>query len=64
MERINPELRYEFESLPIALKNQILESNVQISTRDELYRMVELLECENRACGDLPLHNAPEGGPY
>lgn len=37
----NPDLREYFESLPIKIKNQILESNVEITTLGELKKVAE-----------------------
>lgn len=37
----NPDLRQYFESLPINVKNQILESGVQIATLGELKQCAE-----------------------
>lgn len=37
----NPELREYFESLPINVKNQILESGVEIATLGELQQCAE-----------------------
>ncbi len=37
----NPDLRYYFESLPIDVKNRILESGVEISTLGELMEAAE-----------------------
>lgn len=37
----DPELRNYFESLPIEVKNKILESGVEISTLGELMKVAE-----------------------
>ena len=37
----DPDLRYYFESLPIDIKNRILESEVEISTLGELMEVAE-----------------------
>ncbi len=37
----NPDLRYYFESLPIEIKNRILESGVEIATLGELMSVAE-----------------------
>jgi hypothetical protein len=37
----NPDLRDYFESLPIDVKNRILESGVEISTLGELMKVAE-----------------------
>lgn len=37
----NPDLHYYFESLPIDIKNRILESGVEISTLGELMEVAE-----------------------
>ncbi len=37
----NPDLREYFESLPIKIKNRILESNVEITTLGELKKVAE-----------------------
>lgn len=38
---IDPKMRERFESLPIDLKNAILEKNVRIATLQELIRCLE-----------------------
>lgn len=37
----NPDLREYFESLPIEIKNRILESKVEITTLGELMKVAE-----------------------
>ncbi len=43
----NPDLREYFESLPIEVKNQILESGVEISTLGELMQVAEHIKETN-----------------
>lgn len=45
----NPDLRYYFENLPIAVKNRILESGVEISTPGELMQVAEHFKAEMKA---------------
>lgn len=39
--KLNPDLRYEFEELPIEIKNSILEAGIGIETADELREAAE-----------------------
>ncbi len=48
-DKLNPRLREEFESLPIAIKNRILEiANQRIETSEELRRLAERAEKQGR----------------
>lgn len=51
--KLNPELREYFESLPIRVKNEILSLNCRIETLEELKLAAELIEQQDRCCGDL-----------
>lgn len=52
----NPDLRYYFENLPIAVKNHILESGAEISTLGELEQIAEHFKA------DLNIEkNSPQG---
>lgn len=53
MAKVNPHLREQWESLPIEVKNRLLESDVTIETEEDLHRCVEWLEAQNSCCGDL-----------
>lgn len=53
MSYVNPALRREFESIPIEIKNEILESGAVIQTREDLQRCVELVKKRGNCCGDL-----------
>lgn len=44
----NPDLREYFNSLPGEIKNQILESGVEISTLGELMKVAEHFEQMNK----------------
>jgi hypothetical protein len=44
----NPDLRDYFESLPIEIKNQILDSGVEIATLGELMKVAEHFEQMNK----------------
>ncbi|GAA0802307.1 hypothetical protein GCM10008910_33600 [Faecalicatena orotica] len=46
---VAPELRDKFESLPINLKNCILEKNVQLKTIHDLIRVLEDIVAEGEA---------------
>lgn len=39
--RINPDLRYDFENLPIEVKNSLLEAGVTIETVEDLKQAAE-----------------------
>lgn len=48
-DKLNPRLREEFESLPIALKNRILEITTQrIETSEQLRQLAELAKTQGR----------------
>ena len=51
--KLNPKLHEYFENLPIRIKNEILELNCRIETLEELKLAVELIEQQDRCCGDL-----------
>ena len=53
MSHVNPVLREQFERIPIEIKNRILEADVSIETAEELRLCVELIEKQERCCGDL-----------
>ncbi|MFU0831386.1 MAG: Glycine dehydrogenase (aminomethyl-transferring) [Oscillospiraceae bacterium] len=44
----NPDLRDYFNSLPVDIKNQILQSGVEISTLGELMKVAEHFEQMNK----------------
>ncbi|MVB09956.1 hypothetical protein CAFE_06260 [Caprobacter fermentans] len=44
----NPDLREYFESLPIEIKDRIIESGVEISTLGELEKAAEHFELMNK----------------
>ncbi|MCI1965820.1 MAG: hypothetical protein LKJ17_06785 [Oscillospiraceae bacterium] len=44
----NPDLRNYFESLPIDIKNQILDSGVEIATLGELMKVAEHFDQMNK----------------
>lgn len=41
--KVNPNLQYYFEMLPIDVKNYILESGTRINTLEDLYKCVDKL---------------------
>lgn len=43
---IDPQLRERFESLPIELKNEVLEKNVRICTLQDLIHCLEKIVAE------------------
>ena len=43
----NPKLREYFESLPIAVKNRILESRIPIYTVEQLQKAAEAMQTPN-----------------
>ncbi len=53
MSYVNPKLRREFESVPIEIKNEILEAGAVIQTLEDLNRWVELAKKRGNCCGDL-----------
>ena len=46
MSYVAPNLRDKFESLPIALKNAILEKDVQLNTMSDLSAVLEKIVAE------------------
>lgn len=46
MSYVDPTLRYRFESLPISLKNAILERDVQLNTLSDLFAVLEKIVAE------------------
>ena len=46
MSYVAPNLRDKFESLPIALKNAILEKDVQLNTMSDLIAVLEKIVAE------------------
>ena len=46
MSYVHPDLKDKFESLPIDLKNYILEKNVRIDTLQDLISMLEDIVAE------------------
>ncbi len=46
MSYVNPALREKFESLPIELKNHILERNVRLNTVNDLIAVLETIVAE------------------
>ena len=47
----NPAPRALLDALPPGLRRDILEANLPAGTPDELFRTVELLECQRLLCG-------------
>ena len=47
------EFQEYLKKLPPLIQQQVEEYSPQITTLDELQRFVELLECQNKCCGDL-----------
>ncbi len=47
MSYVDPKLKEQFESLPIELKNVILEKNVQLYTLKDLMQCLETIVAEN-----------------
>lgn len=41
MSHINPQLREQFESMPVELKNEILSRNVTLETMNDLMAVLE-----------------------
>ena len=48
MSYVNPALREKFESLPIDLKNYILERNVRLNTVQDLVAVLEKIVAEGK----------------
>ncbi len=46
MSYVNPNLRFQFESLSIDLKNAILERNVRIGTMNDLIQVLSEIVAE------------------
>ncbi|MDF2567207.1 MAG: chaperonin GroEL [Oscillospiraceae bacterium] len=46
MSYINPKIKAQFETLPIDLKNAILEQNVQLNTMNDLIKCLESIATE------------------
>lgn len=55
MSYVAPELRVKFESLPIHLKNVILERNVQLYTLPDLMNVLESIVTEGVVKKDAPI---------
>lgn len=41
MSYVNPKIKHQFETLPIELKNVILERNVQLNSMADLIKVLE-----------------------